>query len=330
MSYGAQIVGVGSGHPERVVTNVELESFLETSDEWIRTRTGISSRRIADPKKGEATLSLSRKAAENALKQANIKASELDMIIVGTVTPDSVMPTTANRLQTELGATGAFSFDLQAACSGFLYGLSVANQFLITGAARTALVIGAETLSTILDWSDRSTAVLFGDGAGAAVLRRTDDPKHRIVDVRLFSDGNYGDLLSIPHGGSRVPTSSPLFNFKMNRVKMKGGELFKVAVRSMVDASNLILAENNLTVRDVNYFLFHQANIRIIDMCAKSLGIDKSQTWINVDKYGNTSAATLPVCLDEAWRAGAVKPGDLILMTTFGGGLTWGSALIRL
>ncbi len=329
MSYGARIIGVGSGFPETVVPNSYFETFLETSDEWIQTRTGIKTRRICDPAKGENTLSLALQASQKALKHANVKAEDIDLIIVGTVTPDTVMPTTANQIQALIGAKKAFSFDLQAACSGFLYGLSIADQYLQTGKATRALVIGVETLSTLMDWSDRGTCVLFGDGAGAAVLERT-ETSNKIISTKIYSDGNYGDLLCVPHGYSRVPPWSPEFSPKMNKIKMKGAEIFKIAVRSMVEASQEILRENNMTAKDVDFFIFHQANMRIIDMCAKTLGIEPHQTWNNVEKYGNTSAATLPVCLDEAWQAGKVKPGDTILMATFGGGLTWGSALVRL
>lgn len=326
----SKIIGVGSGFPERVMTNQEFESFLDTTDEWIRTRTGIQTRRIADPKKGETTLTLAEKAARKALAQAALSPSELDMIIVGTVTPETVMPCTANQLQAKLGAKKAFSFDLQAACSGFLYGMSIADQYLRNGNAKNALVIGVETLSTIVDWKDRSTCVLFGDGAGACVITRSDDPKHQIIATKLFSDGTYGDLLSIPHGYCKVPPHSAEYRQDMHKVKMSGGEVFKLAVRNMVEASQQILEENHFKPSDVDFVIVHQANIRIIEMCLKTMNVDPKKTWLNVSKYGNTSAATLPVCLEEAWAAGAVKPGDLILMATFGGGLTWGSALVRL
>lgn len=329
-SYFSRIVGVGSGFPETVMTNADFEKFIDTSDEWIRTRTGIETRRIADPSKGESTMTLALKAAENALRKADLQGSDLDLIIVGTVTPDTVMPCTANQLQARLGAKRAFSFDLQAACSGFLYGMSIADQYIRSGTVKNALIVGAETLSTVMNWRDRGTCVLFGDGAGAAVLSRSEDEKHRLLTTKIFSDGNYGDLLSIPHGYSKVPPFSAEYRHDMHKVKMSGGEIFKFAVRNMIDASHQVLAENNLTTADVDFFVFHQANIRIIDMCIKTLGVDPKKTWLNVAKYGNTSAATLPVCLDEAWAAGALKPGDTVLMATFGGGLTWGASLFRL
>lgn len=330
MTYGSQIVGTGSALPERVMKNVEFESFIETSDEWIRTRTGIQERRISDPKKGEHTLSLSLKAAQTALQRADMKASDVELIIVGTVTPDTLMPTTANQLQAALGATKAFSFDLQAACSGFVYGLSIADQYIKTGMIKSALVIGAETLSSLVDWSDRSTCVLFGDAAGAVVLRRSEDPNHRILLTKAHSDGSWGELLCIPHGFARVPISSPEFRFNMAKIKMKGSEIFKLAVRSMVDVCKEMFDESKLSAADVDLFLFHQANMRIIDMCAKTMNVPAEKMWNNVDKYGNTSSATLPICLDEAWRAGKVKPGNTVLMATFGGGLTWAGALIKL
>ena len=329
MNYGSKIVGTGSAFPEKVMTNADFEAFLDTSDEWIKSRTGIETRRIADPKKGESTLSISIDASKNALEMAGIKADELDLIIVGTVTPDTLMPSTGVQIQRALGAKKAFCFDLQAACSGFLYGLSIADQYMRTGGIKNALIIGAETLSTILNWQDRSTCVLFGDGAGAAVLTRTED-EHRVIGTRLFSDGNYGDILCIPHGYSKVPPESAEYKRSLHKVHMKGKEIYKLDVRSMVDSANQILDENKVAASEVNLFIFHQANIRIIDTCAKALGVDRSKLWINVQKYGNTSAATLPVCLDEAVRSKSVKSGDLVLMATFGGGVTWGSGLIRL
>jgi 3-oxoacyl-[acyl-carrier-protein] synthase III len=329
MNYGSRIIGTGSQFPQTTMHNKEFESFLETSDEWIRTRTGISERRIADPKLGENTLSLSLGAAQNALEKAGIRGSDLDLIVVGTVTPDSIMPTTANRLQAALGAKG-FSFDLQAACAGFVYSLSVADHFIKAGTTKTALVIGAETLSTLVEWRDRSTAVLFGDGAGAVILQRTEDQEHRILGTHLHSDGQCGELLSIPHGYSRVPPWSPEYRLDHHKIKMKGSEVFKLAIRNMVEASTQLLTEHKVTAKEVDFFVFHQANMRIIEMCARALNVDKSQMWNNLERYGNTSAATLPSCLDEAWRAGAVKSGDLVLMATFGGGVTWASTLFRL
>ncbi len=330
MTYRSEVTGTGSAFPERIMSNQEFESFIETSDEWIRTRTGISTRRIADPKKGESTSSLSVMAAKRAVEKAGIKAEDIGLIIVGTVTPDTVMPCTANTLQRDLGAKNAFTFDLQAACSGFLYALSIADKFIRAGEVKHAVVVGAETLSTLLNWRDRSTCILFGDGAGAAVLSRTQSDKNQVIDTLLYSDGTKGEMLNIPHGYGKVPTYSAEYRESDHKIKMQGSEIFKLAVRSMIDASETILKKNGFKSTDVNFFIFHQANSRIIDMCLKTLGVEPEKTWMNVEKYGNTSAATLPVCLDEAWRAGKVKKGDLILLSTFGGGATWASALIRL
>ena len=330
MTYFSKLIGTGSAFPEKIMTNADFESFVETSDEWIRTRTGIETRRIANLQKGESTSTIASAAAKKALEMAGISADKLDLIVVGTVTADSVMPTTGNLVQAALGANRAFSFDLQAACSGFLYGLSIADQFIRTGAIETALVIGAETLSTLVNWQDRGTCVLFGDAAGAAIITRTTDPKHSILGTRLYSDGTKGDILKIPHGGSKVPHYLPEYQHKNHSIHMQGQEVFKLAVRSMIDSSLALLSEHDLTSSDVDFFLFHQANVRILEMCMKSLGVPREKTWINLNKYGNTSAATLPVCLDEALRQGAIKTGDKVLLTTFGGGVTWASGLIQI
>ncbi|MFM8758647.1 MAG: beta-ketoacyl-ACP synthase III, partial [Methylophilaceae bacterium] len=270
MSYFSKLIGTGSHFPEKVMTNSDFESFVETSDEWIRTRTGIETRRIANLQKGESTSTLSIGAAKKALEMAGLSANQIDMIVVGTVTADSVMPTTGNLVQAALGANRAFSFDLQAACSGFLYGLSIADQFIRTGAIQTALVIGAETLSTLINWQDRGTCVLFGDGAGAAIITRSTDPGHAILGTRLYSDGTKGDILKIPHGGSKIPHYLPDYQHRQHSIHMQGQEVFKLAVRNMIDSSLALLAENNLNPEDVDFFIFHQANMRILEMCMKS------------------------------------------------------------
>ncbi len=328
--YHSEIVGTGCGFPEKVVTNHDLAKFIDTSDEWIRTRTGIEERRFADRSKGETTLTFAQKAAENALTLSGLSAEQLDLIIVGTVTPDSVMPCTANQLQAKIGAHRAFSFDLQAACSGFLYGFSIADQYIRTGTVERALVIGGETLSTVMNWQDRGTCVLFGDGAAGVILGRSTTEKSRVISTKLYSDGRLGEILSIPHGYGKVPPYTAEYRHDCHKVQMRGNELFKVAVRNMVDAATQILWDHQLKTTDVDFFIFHQANLRIIDMCAKSLNVPREKMWLNLQKYGNTSAATLPSCLDEAWRSGRVKKGDLILMVTFGGGLTWAASLVRL
>jgi 3-oxoacyl-[acyl-carrier-protein] synthase-3 len=328
MSVFSKILSSGSAFPKTVMHNKDFESFLDTSDDWIRTRTGIVERRIADPKLGESTLSLALEASRLALKKADISSDKLGLIIVGTVTPENLMPTTANQLQAALKASNAFSFDLQAACSSSLYGLSIADQYIRNKTLEYALVIGVETLSTILNWRDRGTAVIFGDGAGAFLLGPSPTPG--IIDMIVRSDGRFGEQLCLPHGCAKTPPHSPEYRMDMTKIKMNGSEIFKLAVRAMVDTSLELLERNNLKAADVDYFLFHQANTRIIDMCSKALNVPANKTWINIHKYGNTSAATLPVCLDEALAAGAIKKGDLVLMTTFGGGTTWGSALVRM
>lgn len=326
----AKLTGTGSALPKTVMSNKEFESFVETSDEWIRTRTGIRNRRIVDPKLGESTVSLAEEAGRKALKNAGLEASEIDLIVVGTVTPDTVMPCTANQVQARLGANRAFGFDLQAACSGFLYGLATASSFIRANQAKKALVIGAETLTSLVNWRDRTTCVLFGDAAGAAILEQTNDPSRGVIGTELHSDGRYGDILQIPHGYSKVPSTSADFRGSQSKIQMQGSEVFKLAVRSMVESSNSLLARHGIERSQVDFFLFHQANMRIVEMCMKALEIPPTKTWLNLENYGNTSSATLPVALDEALENGAVKRGDLVLMTTFGGGVTWGSALVRL
>ncbi len=332
MRYTGRIVGAGSAFPERVMTNKEFEAFVDTNDEWIRTRTGIETRRIADPSKGENTLSMAHAAAKKALDQAGLDPKELDLILVGTITPNTVMPCTANQLQALLGAENAFGFDLQAACSGWVFGLSVAEQYFASGKVKNALVIGVETLSMLIDWQDRSTCVLFGDAAGATVLQRTEATPEGsgIIGINLGTDGRAQDLLCIPHGYCKVPPWSAEYSAKQHKIKMQGSEVFKLATRTMVKSATELLEQHETKLEEIDYFFFHQANIRIIDHCARALGVAREKMWINVDRYGNTSAATLPIALEEAWKSGAVKPGNLMLFATFGGGLTWGSALIRL
>ncbi len=328
--YYSKLIGTGIGLPQKIMYNHEFEKFVDTSDEWIRERTGIETRYIIDSNKGESTLSLTKLAAEQALLKASCNAKDIDLIIVGTVTPENIMPTTANQLQSYLGAKNAFTFDLQAACSGFIYGFSIADHFIRAGSINKALIVGVETLSTLIDWRDRATCVLFGDAAGAVIIEKTESQDHAVLGTVLHSDGDYYDLLNIPHGFAKIPPYSPNYLHTMHKIKMQGSEVFKIAVKSMVNASKELLEKCSISINDVNFFLFHQANQRIIHSCLKALNVSPEKTWINVNKYGNTSAATLPICLHEAWEAGKIKSGDLILMATFGGGLTWGSALVRL
>lgn len=326
----ARIVGTGTAVPERVMKNAEFEAFLDTSDEWIRTRTGIEERRIADVAKGETTTELAYQAALKACEAADIPPSEIELILVGTITPDAIMPCTANFLQQRLGAKRAFGFDLQAACAGWLFGLGTAESFIRNGTVKNALVVGVELLSTAMNWRDRGTCVLFGDGAGATVLRASESRDHAVLKTRLFNDGSGVEMLKIPHGASKVPPHHPDFTGAGRSIQMQGAEIFKHAVRNMQEAATIVLAEEGMAPSDVDYFIFHQANLRIIDACKKALGVPDEKTWVNVQRFGNVSSATLPIALDEAWRAGKVGPGKTVLFATFGGGLAWGASLVRL
>ncbi len=326
---GARILGVGKALPSTVYTNADLSRFVDTSDEWVRERTGIRERRISHRELGETTLSLTLAACRDALADAKLDPRDIDLIVVGTLTPDTPMPTTANAIQAALGAQNAFSFDLAAACSGFLYALSIAEHFIARGTVRHALVAGGETLSAIVNWQDRSTAVLFGDGSGAVVLGQTTSTS-RILGFRLGSDGTKSHLLHMEHGYTAVPTLSAPYRYHQSKVKMRGKELFKIAVQSMVESSERVLESLKLTVNDISCFILHQANLRIIDACIDRLQIPREKVPITVDKYGNTSASTLPITLAEAKAQERFSPGDLVLMSTFGGGLTWGSAVMRM
>jgi 3-oxoacyl-[acyl-carrier-protein] synthase-3 len=321
-----KVVGTGSYVPETILTNYDLEQRLETSNKWIVERTGVQMRRIAA--KDEATSDLALKAAERALQAAGISADQLDLIIVATTTPDMLFPSTACLVQHRLHATRAAAFDLAAACSGFVYALSVGEQFILTGTFQKVLVIGADLLSRFVDWTDRSTAVLFGDGAGAVVLAASHGDAG-IVSHHLYSDGSLSHLIAIPGGGSANPPSEKALIERLNTVKMQGSETFKSAVRAMEDVARETLQKNRLTPADISYIVPHQANIRIIKALAARLEIDMDRIVINLDRYGNTSAASIAIALDEAVRDGRITKGALILLLAFGSGMTWGSALIR-
>ena len=321
------IIGTGSYTPKRVLTNFDLEKMVETSDEWIFTRTGIRERRIAD--QDEATSDMAYQASLVALDDAKVTPGELDLLVVATVTPDTPFPATACHLQRHLGAWQAAAFDLSAACSGFLYGLSVAEQYLLTGRYRTILVVGAEVLSRIIDWKDRNTCVLFADGAGATVLRASDDPSRGILSTHLHADGGMADHLIIHGGGSRMPMSEEVLRNRLNYIQMRGNETFKVAVRTMSKAALEVLDYHGYQPTDVDLFIPHQANSRIIDAIAKRLSIPREKVFINLDRLGNTSAASIPIALDEARRSGRINRDDLVLLVGMGAGLTWGSTLIR-
>ncbi len=318
----SRIAGTGRYLPERIVTNAELEQMVETSDEWIRSRTGIERRHIAAD--GETTSELAWRAALQAIEAAGITPADLDLIVTGTTTPDLVFPNIACLLQDRLGVHGTPAIALEAACSGFLYGLSVADKFMRAGEARYALVIGAETLSRITDWTSRETCVLFGDGAGAVVLEASETPG--ILATHLGADGHYKDLLYVPTGPSRRPaTPSREDGF----IHMRGNEVFKVAVRTLGGVAEEVLAKAGMDKTEVDWLIPHQANIRIIQATAKRLDIPMERVVLTVQDHGNTSAASVPMALDVAVRDGRVQRGQLLLLEAFGGGLTWGSALVR-
>jgi 3-oxoacyl-[acyl-carrier-protein] synthase III len=322
----SRIVGTGSYLPAKVLTNHELERMVETNDEWIVSRTGIRERRIAADH--EATSDLSYHAAQRALEAAGLRARDLDLVGVATLTPDAPLPATAVYLQHRLGAKKAAAFDVMAACTGFIYGLAVVDGLIRTGVAKNCLLVGAEVLSRFLNWEDRGTCIIFGDGAGAAVLVPTHG-RHGLLSTHLYADGGQADLLCIPGGGSRIPASREALEQKLHCVHMKGNETFKLAVKGMAQAATAALAANDVTAADIALLVPHQANIRIIEATAQRLHLPMSRVFVNIERYGNTSGATVPIALDEAVREGRAAPGDLVLLDAFGAGFTWGSALIR-
>ncbi|MCA1808625.1 MAG: beta-ketoacyl-ACP synthase III [Kiritimatiellia bacterium] len=320
------IVATGSYLPEKILTNADLVDMVDTSDEWITTRTGIRERHIAAA--DQATSDLAARAAERALSQAGLTAVDLDLIIVATITPDMFFPSTACFVQKHLGASRAACFDLQAACSGFIFALETARRMIEGGGFRNALVIGAEKLSGITDWTDRSTCVLFGDGAGAAILTRSHDA-HAILKTVMASDGNLSHLLNLPGGGSRNPTSEQTLHDRLHYLKMAGREVFKYAVGSMLNASNEALKQSGVKIDDIACIIPHQANLRIVQAIGQRLGAPVEKYYLNLDRCGNMSAASVPVALDEAAAAGRLKRGDLVLLMAFGGGFTWGASIIK-
>ncbi len=323
----AKLVGIGSAVPKKILTNADLEKMVETSDEWITTRTGIKERHIMRP--GEKFSDLCTEAATKALKRAHVAAEDLDMIFVATVSSDMLFPSTSCLVQNNIGASRAAAVDLSAACTGFLYGLHLADGLIQSGKAGNILVVGGEILSRYVDWTDRSTCVLFGDGAGAAVLQATRGD-HGILGTAMKANGAYGDFICMPGGGSNRPANdAKSIEERLPFIKMKGNETFKVAVRAMAEVSEEVLREQGFTHENIQLFIPHQANERIIDAVGKQLKIDSAKVYKNIDRYGNTSAASIPIALDECVRDGRVKPGDLVLMTAFGAGLVWGAALVR-
>lgn len=329
MARNAAITGTGAYLPENILTNFDLEKMVDTSDEWIRQRTGIVERRIAED--DIATSDLSVHAARLAIKKAQIDPLDIEMILVATVTPDSFFPSTACYVQKGIGAKNASAMDISAACAGFLYGLDLANGLIISGQYDTILVVGGEVFNNIVDWNDRNTCVLFGDGAGAAIVQATDEPRG-IISSYIGSDGDYAniDLLGIPAGGSRMPVTQEALDQNLNKIQMNGREVFKLGVRLMPEAAERALKKADVSVDDIDLLIPHQANLRIIEAVGQRLGVPREKVYVNVDKYGNTSAATVIIALDEAIQEGRAKPEDLILLVTFGAGLTWGSTLLRL
>jgi len=322
----ARITGTGSYVPEKVLTNQDIEKFLDTNDEWIRARTGISERHIAAD--GEQTSDLATRAAERAMEMAGVSAEDLDLIVVGTITGDYPWPATACIVQGNLGAKNAGAFDVSAACSGFLYALSCAIDRVEAGRCKKALVIGAEVLSRIVNWEDRNTCILFGDAAGAVIVEAGEGDRG-ILSTHLHADGTQLELLYQPGFGTKFLPSVEALKEKNYFLQMQGNEVFKVAVRSMSEVANIALQANGMTAEDVDLFIPHQANIRILNATAKKIGLKDEQVYINVNRFGNTSGATIPLALDEANRAGRLNEGDVVLLDAFGGGFTWAATLLR-
>lgn len=324
--YRTRILGTGSSTPEKVLTNQDMEAMVDTSDEWIITRTGIRERRVASD--GEAVSTFAYRAALNALDMAGVAPEALDMIIVGTITPDMPTPSVACLLQHKLHASRAWAFDVSAGCTGFLYSLAIADNCIKAGACNKALVVGAEALSKITDYQDRTTCILFGDAAGAVVVSR-ERGERGILSTHLYADGAYGDLLYMPGGGSACPATHESVERRMHYLKMDGNKVFKTAVKSLEDAALTALRHNNLTGEDIDLLISHQANLRIIQAIAKRLELPPEKVFMNIEKYGNTSSASVPLALDEANRQHRIKKNDLVLLDAFGAGFTWGSALLR-
>jgi 3-oxoacyl-[acyl-carrier-protein] synthase III len=322
----AGILGTGHSYPEGILTNAELEKMVETSDDWITSRTGIKQRRKAAP--GEYTSQFAVRAARQAIERAGLQAEDIDLILCATVSPDQILPSTGCIIQAELGANKAAAMDVVAACSGFLYGLTLADTMVRTGQSKYALVIGAEILTQYVDYTDRNTCVLFGDGAGAAVLGAVAGDRG-ILAARIKSDGRFEEQLFSPGGGTRRPATAATLAAGDHFFKMRGNELFKVAVRSMTDISREVLSEAGLNASDVKLFIPHQANQRITDGVASKLNVESERVYSNIAMHGNTSSASIPIALDECVEAGRISPGDLVLLASFGGGVTWGGVLLR-
>ena len=324
----ASLKSIGAYAPARILSNADLEKMVETSDEWIEKRTGIKERRIAA--EDESTSDLGVKAAEVAIKRAGIAKEEIDLIICATLSPDHFcMPSTACVIAGKLGINDVMAFDISAACSGFVYMLSMAKAFIESGAKKNVLLIGAEKISSVVDYTDRSTCILFGDGAGAAIISVTEDKNEAIIDIHASADGRYGDLLITPGCGSKYPCSQETLDNKLNYIKMQGNDVYKVAVKTLTNDVIDILEKNNITASEIDHFIPHQANFRIIEAVRAKLDFPIEKTVLTVSKYGNTSAASIPMAMNDAYEEGRIKKGDLMLLDTFGGGFTWASALVH-
>ena len=324
-SIKAKIVATARSVPQNIMTNHDLEKIVDTSDDWIRSRTGINQRHVVG--ENEASSDMSTKIAKTLLKKSQLSPTEIDVIIVGTVTPDHFTPSTAAIVQNNINAKNAWGFDLSAACSGFIYGLETGSALINSGKYNNVMVIGVDTMTSILDYQDRDTCVIFGDGGGGVILQPTEH--NGIIDSLLHMDGSGGEYLIIPGGGSKVPASIESIENRDHFIKQDGKTVFKHAVRGMADVSAKILSKNNLTGNDISLFIPHQANKRIIDAAAEKCGISKEKVLINIDKYGNTTAGTIPIALSEAVDDGKIKNGDYVLLSSFGAGFTWGSILLR-
>jgi 3-oxoacyl-[acyl-carrier-protein] synthase III len=323
----ARIVGTGSYVPEKILTNADFERMVETSDEWIVSRTGIRERHMSSPE--QATSDLALQASLRALDAAGLKPTDLDLVVCATVTPDTLFPSTACALQDKLGARAAAAMDISAACSGFIYGAHMLRGLLATGGARRVLLVGAETLTKITNYEDRGTCVLFGDGAGAAILVPETDGRHGVVASRIGSDGTAREMLFQPAGGSRIPATVESVQNKLHTIHMRGNEVFKVAVRGMEEVTRGVMEDAGITAADIDLLIPHQANLRMIQALGSRLEVPDDRVYVNIDRYGNTSSASVPIALDEVVRSGRVRPEDLVMMVVFGGGLTWGALAAR-
>lgn len=322
----AAITGTGAFLPAKRLTNYDLERMVDTSSEWIMKRTGIKERRIVED--GVATSDLAAIAATKALEDANVSPKDVDLIITSTITPDCLFPSTSCYVQKKIGAKKAGAFDVLAACAGFIYALSIGQNYINSGAMNTVLVIGAECLSKVTDYTDRTTCILFGDGAGATVLQRGTKRSH-ILSTFLGADGNHTDVLSLPAGGSKMPPSTKTLQERLHYIKFRGREVFKLAITNLTELITKTVTSSNLTIDDISLFILHQSNFRIIEATMERLKIPREKIFHNIEKYGNTSSASIPIALDEAKREGRLKPGDLVLLAAFGGGLTWSSSIVR-